>query len=154
MRHSRERRSSQSNYDIECTRRSTERGTYVALPKARFHCSIGWHSGKVRDRHARPLYLSVIVASQLCPALSTETLHGTRRFVRWLVSWLTSQQHASASQGRICRDNFTCCHTEIEVANQTFSLTQSQYADTGPTSPSPDPIMPGAWQGSRWSANV
>ena len=46
---------------------------------------------------------------------------------------LTSQQHASVSQGRICSDNFTCCHTEIEVADQTFYLTQSQYTDTGPT---------------------
>ena len=66
---------------------------------------------------------------------------------------LTSQQHASVSQGRICSDNFTCCHTEIEVADQTFYLTQSQYTDTGPTSPSADPIMPGALQGSHWSAN-
>ena len=44
-------------------------------------------------------------------------------------------------------------HTEIEVADQTFYLTQSQYTDTGSTSPSADPIMPGAWQGSHWSAN-
>ena len=58
------------------------------------------------------------------------------------VGCLTSQQHASVSQGRICPDNFTCCHTEIEVADQTFHLTQSQYTDTGPT-----------WQGSHWSAN-
>ena len=71
-----------------------------------------------------------------------------------LVGCLTSQQHASVSQGRICSDNFTCCHTEIEVADQTFYLTQSQYTDTGPTSPSADPITPGAWQGSHWSANV
>ena len=49
--------------------------------------------------------------------------------------------------------NFTCCHTEIEAADQTFHLTQSQYTDTGPTSPSADPITPGAWQGSHWSAN-
>ena len=35
-----------------------------------------------------------------------------------LVACLTSQQHASVSQGRICSDNFTCCHTEIEVADQ------------------------------------
>ena len=47
----------------------------------------------------------------------------------------------------------TCCHTEIEVADQNFYLTQSQYADTGPTSPSDDPITPGAWLGSHWSAN-
>ena len=45
------------------------------------------------------------------------------------------------------------CHTEIEVADQTFHLTQSQYTDTGPTSPSTDPISPGAWKGSHWSAN-
>ena len=70
-----------------------------------------------------------------------------------LVGCLTSQQHASVSQGRICSDNFTCCHTEIEGADQTFYLTQSQYTDTGPTSPSADPIRPGAWQGSHWSAN-
>ena len=71
----------------------------------------------------------------------------------WLVGCLTSQQHASVSQGRICTDNLTCCHTEIEVADPTFYLTQSQYTDTGPTSSSADPITPGAWQGSHWSAN-
>ena len=75
------------------------------------------------------------------------------RNVCLLVGYLTSQQHASVSQGRICSDNFTCCHTEIEVADQTFHLTQSQYTDTGPTSPSTDPITPDAWQGSHWSAN-
>ena len=76
-----------------------------------------------------------------------------RRFVCWLVGCLTSQLQASVSQGRICSDNFTCCHTEIEVADPTFYLTQSQYTDTGPTSPSADPMTPGAWQGSHWSAN-
>ena len=69
------------------------------------------------------------------------------------VGCLTSQQQASVSQGRICSDNFMCCHTEIEVADQTFYLTHSQYTDTGPTSPSADPTTPGAWQGSHWSAN-
>ena len=75
-------------------------------------------------------------------------------WVYWFVGCLTSQQHASVSQGRICSDNFRCCHTEIEVADQTFYLTQSQYTDTGPASPSTDPITSGAWQGSHWSANV
>ena len=46
--------------------------------------------------------------------------------------------------------NFTCCHNEIQLADQTIYLTQSQYTDTGPISPSDDPIMPGAWQGSHW----
>ena len=67
---------------------------------------------------------------------------------------LTSQQLASVSQGRICLDNCMCCHTEVEAADPTFYLTQSQYTDTGLTSPSADPVMPGAWQGSHWSANV
>ena len=55
---------------------------------------------------------------------------------------LPSQQQASVSQVQICSDNFTCCYTEIEVADQTFYLTQSQYADIGPTSPSADSITP------------
>ena len=80
-------------------------------------------------------------------------LRPTPREVCLLVDCLTSQQQASVSQGRICSDNFTCCHTEIEAADRTFYLTQSQYTDTGPTSPSADPITPGAWQGSHWSAN-
>ena len=70
-----------------------------------------------------------------------------------LVACLTSHQHASVSQGRICSNNFMCCHTEIEAADQTFYLTQSQYTDTGPTSPSADPRTPGAWQGSHWNAS-
>ena len=73
--------------------------------------------------------------------------------VCWLLACLTSQQRTSVSQGRICSDNFSCSHTEIEVAHQIFYLTQSQYTDTGPTSPSADPITPGTWQGSHWSAN-
>ena len=67
--------------------------------------------------------------------------------VGWLLACLTSQQQASVSQGRIFSDNFTCCHTVIEVADPTFYLTQSQYTDTGPTSPSADPITAGSWQG-------
>ena len=71
-------------------------------------------------------------------------MFGTASFGQLLVACLMSQQHASVSQGRICLDNFTCCHTEIEIADQTFHLTQSQYTDTEPTSPSADPITPGA----------
>ena len=67
---------------------------------------------------------------------------------------LTSQLHARVSQGRICSDNFTCRHIEIEVADPTFHLTHSQYTDTGPTSPSADPITPGAWQDNHWNSNL
>ena len=92
----------------------------------------------VATKHC-PLYNNVC---NLCPWLRC-----------LFVGCLTSQQQASVSQGRICSDNFTCCHTEIEVVDQMFYLTQSQYTDTGPTSPSADPRMPGAWQGSHWSAH-
>ena len=36
-----------------------------------------------------------------------------------------------------------------EIADWTFYLTQAQYTDTGPTSPSTDPISSGAWLGSH-----
>ena len=51
-------------------------------------------------------------------------------------------------------DNCTCCHTVIQAADQTFCPTRSRYPDTGPTSFSADPITPGPWQGSKWTANV
>ena len=82
-----------------------------------------------------------------------KTAEQTGQSVCLMVACSTSQQHASASQGRICTDNFTCCHTETEVVDQTFYLTKPQYTDTGPTSLNADSIMPGAWQGSHWSAN-
>ena len=39
------------------------------------------------------------------------------------------------------------------TADQTCYLTQSQYTDTRPTSPSTDPVMSGTWQGSHWNAS-
>ena len=39
----------------------------------------------------------------------------------------------------------------MEAADPTFYLTQSQYSDTRPTSPSADPITPCTWQGSHWN---
>ena len=49
------------------------------------------------------------------------------------VGCLTSQHHASGSQEWLCSDKCMCCHTEIEVAGQTFCITQSLYADFGLT---------------------
>ena len=69
------------------------------------------------------------------------------------VGSLTSQKHASVSHGRICSENFTCCHTEIGAADPTFYLTQSQYTDTGPTSPIAEPITPRERWPYNWSAN-
>ena len=67
-------------------------------------------------------------------------------FVFLLNSCLMHQQHAAAFQGEIC-------HTEAEAADQTDYFTQSQYTDTGPTSPTIDPVTQGAWQGSHWSTS-
>ena len=122
--------------------------------KARIGSAIGPDDDLLTSVKRRKLkrYGHVTQSSGLAKTILQGTVQGGRRFVL-LVGCLTSQQHASVSQGRICSDNFTCCHTEIEVADPTFYLTRSQYTDTGPTSPSADPIMPGAWQGSHWSAN-
>ena len=99
------------------------------------------------------LQLHQSVESVTVISRNTSCVAVTTRFVCLFVVCLMSQQQASVSQGQMCSDNFTCCHTEIEVADQTFYLTQSQYTDTGPTSPSADPISPGTWQGSHWSAH-
>ena len=69
-----------------------------------------------------------------------------------LVGCLKSQQHASVSHGQISSDNCTCCHIEIEVA-QTCHLIQSQHTDTRPTSPSSNPMTPGAWQDGHLRTN-
>ena len=45
------------------------------------------------------------------------------------------------------------CFQRQKLQMQIFFLTQSQYTDTGPTSPSADPITPGIWQGNHWSTN-
>ena len=100
-------------------------------------------------QYTRMHYTSVYIIHQC--AQSVCTIHQNTQYIV-VVDCLTSQQHESVSQGRICSDNFTSCHTEIEAAEQIFHLTQSQYTDTRPASPSTDPITPGAWQSSHWSA--
>ena len=68
--------------------------------------------------------------------------HIWRHLLVCFVGCLTSQLQASVSQGQICWGNFTCCHTEIEVAEPTFYLTQSQYTRHR------------AYQSQRWPYNV
>ena len=63
-----------------------------------------------------------------------------------LVGRVTSPQRVGVSQGQICSDKCTCCHTETDAADQTCSLTRSQQTYTRPTSPSTDPFTQGAWQ--------
>ena len=47
----------------------------------------------------------------------------------------SAQTTVSVSEGQVSSDNCTYCHTEIEVADQTFDFKQLQHTDTGPTSP-------------------
>ena len=81
-------------------------------------------------------------------------MHGDTRQKRQAAKRTDVERYAGVSQGLISEDNFTCCHTEVETADLTFYLTQSQYIDTGPTTPSADPITPDAWRDSHRSANV
>ena len=55
-----------------------------------------------------------------------------REMLLLFVGCLLLEQHASVSQGQSCSDHCMCCHIEIEVAAQTFYLTQSRYAETEP----------------------
>ena len=71
----------------------------------------------------------------------------------WLLACFTSHQHSNVSQGRICSDKCTCCHTEIENCSSDLLRHQSQYTDTAPTSPSPDPVRPDAWQDRHQSTS-
>ena len=47
-------------------------------------------------------------------------------FLQWFVGWLLNVPATCycISGTGICSDDFTCCHTELEVADQTFHLTQ------------------------------
>ena len=47
-----------------------------------------------------------------------------------LLACLTSQQHASVFQGRVCSDNCMYCHTEIEGANPTEGFRPEWYIST------------------------
>ena len=53
------------------------------------------------------------------------------------VGCITSPQHANVSQGWTCSDNCTCCHTEIEVADQTFNFTSPSHSILTPGQPVP-----------------
>ena len=70
----------------------------------------------------------------------------------WLVAYRPSNMPVYLRDGS-AQTILRAAHTEIEAADQTFHLTQSQYTDTGPTGPSTVPISPFPWQGSHWSAN-
>ena len=95
-------------------------------------------------------YASTFLPEILLP-FTTRDVYQLRLLL--FVGCLSSQLHACVSQARICLDNCVCCHTEIEVADQTFYHTQSAYTRTGATSPIADPVTPGAWQVSHWSTN-
>ena len=64
-----------------------------------------------------------------------------------VLCWLLYVSQTCYSISGSDQHNSMCCHTEIEVADQTFYLTQSHY--TRPTSMKADPITQDAWHGNR-----
>ena len=52
---------------------------------------------------------------------SDSAIYSTTGWLLLFAGCLTSQQHASVSQGQICSETCTYCHT---AADQTFYLTQ------------------------------
>ena len=79
--------------------------------------------------------------------ITRESNKNNNLFVSWL---LNAPATCECISGTDLLRQCTCCHTEREAEDQTLYFTQSQYTDTGPTT---DPISPGTWQGSHWSAN-
>ena len=71
-----------------------------------------------------------------------------------LVSCLTSQQHASVSQGTdLLGHLYMLPRSDRNCRDQTFYLTYSRCTDIGQTSPSAHSITPGAWQDRHWSSS-
>ena len=88
--------------------------------------------------------LSVPVHSSCCIcASSVDSVVHAGLGCCWLLYVLASCLCIS----RIC---WVVCTAKLRSWRSSF-LFQSQYADSGPTSPSTDPIMPGTWQDSHWS---
>ena len=67
---------------------------------------------------------------------------------------LLPHSHQRHKSNLLPRPFSVCCHTHTKDANQTCCLVQCQYSDTGPTSPTTEPTLPGVWQGSHYSTKV
>ena len=120
-------------------------------------CNLDWRSRSLThlwlpddNRYTQWLFLFLFLVHY--PNFTKKSTHVNSK-VCLLVGWLLNVPATCECISGTDLLNFTCCQTEIEVADPTFYLTQSQYTDNGPTSPSTDPTMPGTWQGSHWSAN-
>ena len=101
-----------------------EDGGWHGHQQGREHGDRAQHLGGVREKHVRSGACSTDAGKTRIVVVAVVV-------VFLFVGCLTSQQCASVSQGRICSDNCTCCHTEIEVADPTFYLTQSHYSNNG-----------------------
>ena len=105
----------------------TPEGDYLASPKASSSrvssTSDDDVTQSVDDEEANSMLQGVVTMNQVGGrGVMFVCLFFFCVFFLVVVGCLTSQRHESVSQGRICSDNFTCCHTEID---QTFYLTQS-----------------------------
>ena len=58
-----------------------------------------------------------------------------------MLACLTSQQHVRVSQGRICSNNLRAASQRYKWQIKLFCLSQSQYTNTGPTSPSVETVI-------------
>ena len=74
---------------------------------------------KFKEKKTKQTKIPKRFSTQIFQIYMRDTFKGKKKpnksAVCLLVGCLTSQQQASVSQLRICTDNFTCCHTEIEV---------------------------------------
>ena len=73
--------------------------------------------GDSKNLELRVSMRSVVVVVVVVVVVAAAAVVVVVMVVILFVGCLTSQQHASVPQGRICSDNFTCCHTEIKASD-------------------------------------
>ena len=124
------------------------------------HQTFQQHAKRTSGMAALLTQLCVVVCWLLNVPATCKCISGTAvvrvallRQMVGVLGCLTSQQHTSVSQGRICSEKCTSCHAEIKAADLALYLTKSQHTDTGPTSPSANRIRPGACRGNHRNAN-
>ena len=95
----------------------------VSCTSAEAFCNVGFSPRLLCNGHWRwPITLLINLKREIDQVWKKFWL------VNWLPAWRISNM-AGASLGQICLDDYMSCHTEIEVAEQTCYLTQSQFTD-------------------------
>ena len=96
----------------------------------------------------------LIIHTATTVLVNRTTIYARQSCHRWRTA--NAQTHANCNVGGwryFYRHLYMLLHCERNCRSNCH-LTQSQYTDTGPASPSTDPVMPGIWKGHHNWTNV